>query len=55
MSPADLITNPFSRHSTAQDVIAGIDLTGRRAVVTGASSGYWRRDRTSVGDGRGRR
>jgi NAD(P)-dependent dehydrogenase (short-subunit alcohol dehydrogenase family) len=39
MSSAHLITSPFSRHSTAQDVIAGIDLTGRRAVVTGASSG----------------
>jgi NAD(P)-dependent dehydrogenase (short-subunit alcohol dehydrogenase family) len=39
MSAADLITSPFSRHSTAQEVIAGIDLTGRRAVITGASSG----------------
>lgn len=39
MPPADLITSPFSRHSTAQDVVAGIDLDGHRAVVTGAGSG----------------
>jgi NAD(P)-dependent dehydrogenase (short-subunit alcohol dehydrogenase family) len=29
----------FDRHSTAAEVIAGIDLTGKRAVVTGAASG----------------
>ena len=39
MTSSDLITSNFSRHSTADDVIAGIDLSGRRAVVTGASSG----------------
>jgi NAD(P)-dependent dehydrogenase (short-subunit alcohol dehydrogenase family) len=33
------ITTPFDRHSTALEVVAGVDLTGRRAVVTGASSG----------------
>jgi NAD(P)-dependent dehydrogenase (short-subunit alcohol dehydrogenase family) len=33
------ITTPFHRHSTALEVVAGLDLTGRRAVVTGASSG----------------
>ncbi|WP_405652561.1 SDR family NAD(P)-dependent oxidoreductase [Streptomyces sp. NBC_00019] len=33
------ITSPFTSRSTAADVIAGIDLTGRRAVVTGAASG----------------
>lgn len=33
------ITTPFTSRSTASDVIAGIDLTGRRAVVTGAASG----------------
>ncbi|MER6184922.1 SDR family NAD(P)-dependent oxidoreductase [Streptomyces sp. NPDC001652] len=33
------ITTPFTSRSTAADVIAGIDLTGRRAVVTGAASG----------------
>jgi NAD(P)-dependent dehydrogenase (short-subunit alcohol dehydrogenase family) len=34
-----LIETPFGFTSTATEVAAGIDLTGRRAVVTGASSG----------------
>ncbi|MDR6972766.1 SDR family NAD(P)-dependent oxidoreductase [Leifsonia shinshuensis] len=34
-----LITSPFGFASTAEDVTDGIDLTGKRAVVTGASSG----------------
>jgi NAD(P)-dependent dehydrogenase (short-subunit alcohol dehydrogenase family) len=34
-----LITSTFSKHSTAEDVIARIDLSGQRAVVTGANSG----------------
>lgn len=34
-----LITTPFSAASTADDVLAGVDLTGVRAIVTGASSG----------------
>ncbi|MEN3309054.1 MAG: hypothetical protein V7603_5256 [Micromonosporaceae bacterium] len=33
------ITTPFTAESTAADVVAGIDLSGRRAVVTGAASG----------------
>ncbi|MFC4532797.1 SDR family NAD(P)-dependent oxidoreductase [Sphaerisporangium dianthi] len=33
------ITTPFGARSTAAEVVAGIDLGGRRAVVTGASSG----------------
>ncbi|AXH01012.1 SDR family NAD(P)-dependent oxidoreductase (plasmid) [Deinococcus wulumuqiensis] len=33
------LTTPFNNTSTADDVIAGVDLTGKRAVVTGASSG----------------
>ena len=33
------ITTPFGHQSTAAEVVAGIDLSGRRAVVTGASSG----------------
>jgi NAD(P)-dependent dehydrogenase (short-subunit alcohol dehydrogenase family) len=33
------ITTPFTAASTAADVMAGIDLTGRRAIVTGATSG----------------
>jgi hypothetical protein len=34
-----LITTRFGAASTADDVVAGVDLTGVRAVVTGASSG----------------
>jgi NAD(P)-dependent dehydrogenase (short-subunit alcohol dehydrogenase family) len=33
------ITTPFTRESTAEQVIEGIDLTGRRAIVTGGASG----------------
>ncbi|GAB2979380.1 SDR family NAD(P)-dependent oxidoreductase [Saccharothrix stipae] len=33
------ITTPFDADSTAAEVVAGIDLTGRRAVVTGGASG----------------
>jgi NAD(P)-dependent dehydrogenase (short-subunit alcohol dehydrogenase family) len=33
------ITAPFGAQSTAAEVIAGIDLTGKRAIVTGGSSG----------------
>ena len=33
------ITTPFGRHSTAAEVATGIDLTGKRAIVTGAASG----------------
>lgn len=36
---SDLITTPFDRRSTAADVVSGIDLTDKRAIVTGASSG----------------
>ena len=35
----DRITTPFGAQSTAAEVIAGIDLTGRRAIVTGGASG----------------
>lgn len=38
MSPS-LITTPFSANSTADDVLAGVDLHGLGAIVTGASSG----------------
>jgi NAD(P)-dependent dehydrogenase (short-subunit alcohol dehydrogenase family) len=34
-----LITTSFGFRSTAAEVVAGIDLTGKRAIVTGASSG----------------
>ncbi|MEU1616507.1 SDR family NAD(P)-dependent oxidoreductase [Streptomyces sp. NPDC005722] len=33
------ITTPFGFSSTAADVVRGVDLTGRRTLVTGASSG----------------
>jgi NAD(P)-dependent dehydrogenase (short-subunit alcohol dehydrogenase family) len=33
------VRTPFTAASTAAEVIAGVDLTGRRAVITGASSG----------------
>ena len=33
------ITTPFGFDSTAAEVIAGVDLSGKRAIVTGASSG----------------
>ncbi|WP_406080869.1 SDR family NAD(P)-dependent oxidoreductase [Micromonospora sp. NBC_00858] len=36
---ADRVTTPFNARSTASDVVAGVDLTGQRAIVTGASSG----------------
>jgi NAD(P)-dependent dehydrogenase (short-subunit alcohol dehydrogenase family) len=34
-----MITTPFGATSTADEVITGVDLTGRTALVTGASSG----------------
>ncbi|GAA4619388.1 SDR family NAD(P)-dependent oxidoreductase [Actinoallomurus liliacearum] len=33
------LTTPFGARTTAAEVVAGVDLTGRRAIVTGASSG----------------
>jgi hypothetical protein len=36
---SELITTPFPLEATAAEIIAGVDLTGRRAIVTGASSG----------------
>jgi NAD(P)-dependent dehydrogenase (short-subunit alcohol dehydrogenase family) len=35
----DRITTPFNAESTAAEVIAGIDLTDRRVIVTGGASG----------------
>jgi len=34
-----LVTTPFGFTSTADDVLAGVDLSGRRAIITGATSG----------------
>lgn len=39
---AERITTPFGAQSTADEVIAGVDLTGRRAIVTGGASGLGR-------------
>lgn len=39
MTSPRLITTPFTAASTADDVLAGVDLSGVRAIVTGASSG----------------
>lgn len=39
MSESSLITTPFHSKSTASEVVSGVNLTGRRAVVTGATSG----------------
>ena len=36
---APRITTPFGFSSTAAEVVAGVDLSGKRAIVTGASSG----------------
>jgi NAD(P)-dependent dehydrogenase (short-subunit alcohol dehydrogenase family) len=33
------VTTPFSRESTAAEVVEGIDLSGKRAIVTGGASG----------------
>ncbi|MDH6120901.1 SDR family NAD(P)-dependent oxidoreductase [Kitasatospora sp. GAS204B] len=38
-TPTPRITTPFGAESTAAEVISGVDLTGRRAVVTGGASG----------------
>lgn len=38
----NLITTPFGAQTAAAEVVAGVDLTGRRAVVTGAASGIGR-------------
>src|SRR4051794_31713120 len=39
MASTTRLTTPFTAESTAAEVIDGIDLTGRRVVVTGAASG----------------
>ena len=39
MSTTNRITTPFNAQSTAAEVVAGVDLTGRRAIVTGGASG----------------
>jgi NAD(P)-dependent dehydrogenase (short-subunit alcohol dehydrogenase family) len=39
VKPAERITTPFGAESTAAEVVEGIDLSGKRAIVTGAASG----------------
>ncbi|GAB3964457.1 SDR family NAD(P)-dependent oxidoreductase [Actinoallomurus acanthiterrae] len=39
MSTNTRVTTPFTAESTAAEVVAGIDLTGRRVIVTGGASG----------------
>jgi NAD(P)-dependent dehydrogenase (short-subunit alcohol dehydrogenase family) len=39
MTASARISTPFHAKSTAAEVVAGIDLTGRRAIVTGGASG----------------
>ncbi|MFG2266557.1 SDR family NAD(P)-dependent oxidoreductase [Streptomyces sp. NPDC048720] len=39
MSMTELFSSPFNRDSTASEVIKGVDLSGKRAVITGATSG----------------
>jgi NAD(P)-dependent dehydrogenase (short-subunit alcohol dehydrogenase family) len=39
MTTVSAVRTPFGEHSTADEVAAGLDLSGRRAIVTGASSG----------------
>jgi NAD(P)-dependent dehydrogenase (short-subunit alcohol dehydrogenase family) len=39
MTTTSAVRTPFGEHSTAAEVAAGLDLSDRRAIVTGASSG----------------
>src|SRR5687767_8528525 len=39
MATGTLITTPFGFETTAAEVVAGVDLTGKRAIVTGGASG----------------
>src|SRR6201986_1180410 len=36
---SQLFQTPFGRHSTASEVVDGVDLSGQGAIVTGAGSG----------------
>jgi len=39
MSGIQRVTTPFGAQSTAAEVVSGVDLSGRRAIVTGGASG----------------
>jgi hypothetical protein len=49
LNPAERprVTTPFGFHSTASEVAAGIDLSGKRMIFTGAGGGA---DRDPMGD-----
>jgi hypothetical protein len=34
------VTTPSSARATAAEVLAGVDLSGRRIIVTGGASGF---------------
>lgn len=36
---SNVIVSPFTRANTADEVSEGVDLSGKRAIVTGAASG----------------
>jgi NAD(P)-dependent dehydrogenase (short-subunit alcohol dehydrogenase family) len=39
MTDSTLLSTPFTARSTAAEVVEGVDLTGRRVIVTGGASG----------------
>jgi NAD(P)-dependent dehydrogenase (short-subunit alcohol dehydrogenase family) len=39
LATEDRVVTPFDQQSTAADVLSGVDLTGKRVVVTGGASG----------------
>ncbi|MEU9154227.1 SDR family NAD(P)-dependent oxidoreductase [Streptomyces sp. NPDC048417] len=39
MSPRERFTTPYGFHTTTNEVLDGVDLTGKRAIVTGGASG----------------
>jgi NAD(P)-dependent dehydrogenase (short-subunit alcohol dehydrogenase family) len=45
---ASRITTPYSPQTTADDIVAGLDLTGQRIIVTGGASGIGRETARSL-------
>jgi len=31
----------FNKHSTATDIVEGLDLSGKTILISGCASGYW--------------